>query len=476
MERSAKHSQGKPVGSDKSKTTQDSTSTTKPLDWQESSLENIFKQANDLYNQQSSQGTPDYNTYVGLNNTQTGALNNEISSANTQANYGNSTMQTGSNLLNNAGSGSQALNSTSQLASSGANGNFNQGSTRTSDSAQGLTNYYNGTAASALNQAQTLASQDPTSSNTANMQNYLQSSGISDATKDATAQNIQDATDYANSSGVSDAIKNAIAYSDNLYQRTTGTNLNAAAVGGGNLNSSRAGAYSAVQDSLQSAKDQDTASSMYQDAYNTGLSTAEQARESNLSGLLSGSSTGYNTSEQARESNTSNLLNTASTGLSGVNTGITAQNASNSQVNANNSTQQNYLSLLGNAGQALVNSASTGSDLQNAGATLTNNAYSNQLNAGSAYQQNDQSQNDANLQAQLQENQYPWTLLNNLYSIEGSNNWGSQTNSHSTSTTTTTPSVGSQIQGAVGSVSSLASSAFGGGFLKNLFGSSSKSS
>lgn len=77
------------------------------------------------------------------------------------------------------------------------------------------------------------------------------------------------------------------------------------------------------------------------------------------------------------------------------------------------------------------------------GAGITNTADSNALNAGTAYQTAAQNQNDAALQAQLSASQYPWTELQNLYGVVGANNWGQQTNS----TTTSTPSVGSVLQG-----------------------------
>lgn len=417
------------MGSNKSTTK--GSSTTQPLDWQENAIKGIFNDANNLYNTQ--QAPSNFNTYVGLNGTQNNALNDEISASGSQASAGAQTQNAGTALLNNAGAGSAALQGTSDIAAGGALGNFNQGSTATSDAAQGATGSYTGAALS----------------------NLYNAAGLSGT--DATAQNEADAENYANSSGVQNAIKAANAYSDQLYQRTTGTNMNAAAVAGGNLNSSRAGAASAVSEALQNAQDANTAASMENSAYQTGLSTAEQAREANLSGALSG----------------------ASTGLSGVNTGLSAQNDSNSQVNADNSTQQGYLNELGSAGNALVNSATQGSDLENAGATLTNTANSNALNAGTAYQDAATQQNEANLQAQEAANQYPWTQLQNLYGIEGASNWGSQTNSQQT--TTSTPSLGSVIQGAIGGLAGLGSAVATGGAteaapsLMNLFSSPAKS-
>ncbi|GBQ44512.1 hypothetical protein [Komagataeibacter europaeus] len=88
------------MGSSKSTTT--GSSTTQPLSWQKQDIQNIFGQANNLYNTQQDPTASQFNTYVGLNGTQTNALNNEVSASGDQANAGNQTMNTGTSLLNNA--------------------------------------------------------------------------------------------------------------------------------------------------------------------------------------------------------------------------------------------------------------------------------------------------------------------------------------------------------------------------------------
>lgn len=407
------------MGSSKTKTTASSTS--QPLQWQEDLIKSAFGDAQGLYKSQQSQGAPDFNTYVGLNGTQTGALNQAVTDAGTQSRTGSLITNAGNQTAQAAPVGTTALTGAAGLAANGAAGNFNQGTTSASNAVMGSTGLNSAVANAALTNAYNQASTDPTASNAANAQTYM------------------------NSSGVQQAIKDTNALSDDLYQRTGVSNMNARAVSGGNLNSSRAGAAQAIADSQQQASDKATASSMLTNAYNTGLQLSENARQANLS----------------------SLGNTAATGQNGASLGLTAQNDANSQTNANNTLQQNYVSQLGSAGSSLVNAGATGASMATQGSDLTNNADSNALNAGTAYQQADQAQKDANLQAQLSSLQYPWTELQNLYGIVGANNWGTQSNS--TSTTTTTPSVGSLIQGGIGSVASLAGAASGSGGLMNLF-------
>lgn len=413
----------------KSKTTTSSTS--RPLDWQEDDIKNIFQKANDTYDQQAASGAPNYDTYQGLNQNQQGALSAILGNATGQNATGTGLMNAGASLSGALGAGQGALNQASGNAASGASGNFDHGTTAVSSLLSGLTGGQASTSTSALASALGLAGTD------------------------ATARNAQDAATYANSSGVQQAIADTLGQSNDLYQRTITPSLNAAAQAGGNLNSSRAGAAQAVSDGLQENRNAATASGMWNNAYQQGLNTAESARQSNLSGLLS----------------------TAGTALNGLNLGLSGQTAANDQSNANNTTAQNWNSQLGNAGSSLVNAGATGAQVASQGQDMSDQATKNALTAGTVQQSDAQSAADADLQNQLQQKQYYWSLLNNLYGIEGANNWGQKSNS--TSTQTSTPSVGSVIQGGIGTLAGgLSSLGVGGssGLLSGLLGSSSEKS
>lgn len=411
------------MGKSKTKTTENQSSTSGPLAWQSSAIQNAFGNAQNIYNQQASATQPNWNTYTGLNNIQTGALNNAVTNTQNQSNLGDSLMNTGSGLLSNGASGTSNLNGAAGVASQFANGNFNQGSTATSNAVSGTGSQYANQGLSNLQNASTLANTD------------------------ATAQNTADATAYANSSGVQNAIKAANAYADQMYQRTTGTDLNAAAVAGGNLNSSRAGAASAVSQALQNAQDENNAASMYSSAYNTGLSTAEQARQANLSGLLNG----------------------ASTGISGANSAVDAQQAGNSQVNTNNALQQSGASLLSNIGSNQVGAASTGSNIASSGADLQNTANTNQYNAGTAYQSNSEAAKQADVSAYQNQQANQWSQLQNLWNIISTRQWGGTSSGTATKTETGSPSLMSMIQGGIGTIAGLTQMGY------NSFGGSSGS-
>lgn len=417
------------MGSSKRKST--TNSTTKPLDWQENDIKNIFNNANNLYDQQNSQGAPNYDTYQSLNGNQQNALSSMLQNSTGQNDAGNAIMKAGTGVVGALGSGQSALNQASGNAASGAAGNFDHGTTSVSSLLSGLAGGNANTAQSALSSALGLAGTN------------------------ATAQNAADAASYANSSGVQNAIKDTIAQSNDLYQRTTLPSLNAAAQAGGNLNSSRAGAAQAVSDGLQENRNAATASNMWNNAFQQGLSTAESARQSNLSGLLS----------------------SAGTALNGLNLSLAGQNAANNQTNANNSTALNWNSQLNSAGNGLVNAGQTGASVASTGQDMSDQATKNALTAGTIQQTDAQSAADAKLNNELQQKQYYWSLLNNLYGIEGANNWGQRSNS--TTTEKSTPSLGQMIQGGIGTLAGLTGSVMTGGassLLSGLLGSSSSKS
>lgn len=413
----------------KSKSTTTSSQTSQPLDWQSKDIQSIFDKANNVYNQQAAAGAPNYDTYQGLNDTQKQALSNILGQSTNTAATGNNISSLGNALASaTAANGGSALNTASGNASAGASGNFNQGQTGTS-------NLLSGNASNALGNY-----------------NSSLSSALGLAGTDATAADSADAEKYANSSGVQNAIQATLDQSNDLYGRTTTPSLNAQAIAGGNLNSSRAGAAQAISDAMQERNNQATASSMWNTAYQNGLSNAESARQANLSGLLSG----------------------ANSSLSGLSSALAGQTASNDQTNANNQLQYNYNGQLGSAGNSLVGAANTGAGMATSGTSLTNGANQNAYNAGSVYQNDAQQKADANLSNTTNQNAYQWNLLNNLYSIIGSQSWGQQTNGKATTTQSSSPL--STIAGGLGSIAGLASAAgLGSGGLSSLLGGGSSS-
>lgn len=413
------------MGGSKTSSKTQSTQTSKPLDWQSDAIQDLFKNAQGVYSQQAAAGAPNYDVYQGLNDDQKTALNNIIGSASNSTAQGQNIASLGQVL---AGVGTQGglatVGQATGNAASGAAGNFNQGSTAASTA---LSN----------NMGTSLG----------NYNNAL-SSALSAAGIDPTQSNINNAQAYANSSGIKQAVQDTLDQSNDIYLRGTVPSLNAQATSGGNLNSSRAGAASAVADAMQAKNNAATASNMYLNAYNQGLTTSENARQANLSGLLSG----------------------AGTALSGVNSALSGQQASNEQTNANNQLAYNYNGQLSGLGSSLLGAATSGADMTQTGNTLINTGNQNAYTAATQYQNAAQNAANSALNNTTQQNAYQWGLLNNLYSLIGANNWGSQTDGTQTTETKTTPSAMSQVMSGIGAVAGLAGSVMSGGLTSAIGG------
>lgn len=186
------------------------------------------------------------------------------------------------------------------------------------------------------------------------------------ASADPTQANIAAATAYANNPAVDGMIDAASRdVTRNLYENDL-PGIDRAATGSGNINSSRAGVASGI--AARGAQDQigDISSTIRGNAYNQGLSLAEQARGTNLS--AQGQSAGlYGQS---------------------VGQGLDALNLGNST-------------------------------------TLSNNAAA--IDASQLNQQDQQGQLDADYQAWQNQDNRQWDLLNKYYGIVGSGNWGGTT-------------------------------------------------
>lgn len=405
------------MGSSKTKTKQHATSntTTGPTAEQAADIHNIFNQANNLYNTQQSEGAPNYNTYAPLNGIETQGLSDAVNSAQNALPVGNNMTNLGSAIANaTAPTGTDALNTAANAASSGAGGNFDRGTDAVSRVLMGLAGTGKDTTEKALSTLLPMASTDPTSRITS------------------------DAGTYANNSAVQNLIKNANAFSDNLFNYQTGTNMNAEAVNGGNLNSSRAGAAQAVADALQAQKDAATASAIENNAYTQGIDTAKDTWGTQLSGLANAASLGNETSNVA----------------------LNAQTAKNNLAKQNNETRLDYINQLANIGNDNINAANTGSGIATSGQSMADQAATDKYNVGNIYQTNQQAANDANLMNQENQRQYYWNLLNNLYNLEGNHLLGVIENSNSSGTSVTkhSPSIGSILQGVIGTGAGLATS------------------
>lgn len=195
----------------------------------------------------------------------------------------------------------------------------------------------------------------------------LYQSALSDFNKsasgDPTLDNIAQAKAYASNpaiDGMIDAASRDV--SRNLYENEL-PGIDRAASGTGNINSSRAGVAAGI--AARGAQDQigDISAAIRGNAYDRGLSLAEQARVTNLSAM--GSSAGlYGQS---------------------VGQGLDALNLSNNMTLGNNSAA---------------------------------------IDASRLNQQDEQGQLDADYQAWQNQDNRQWDLLNKYYSILGSNNWG----------------------------------------------------
>ena len=377
------------MGSSKTKTK----SSTGLDSWMTDPLKNAFSNATNTYN---TTGSPSdyglnessYNTYSPLNQTEQQGINNAAAGGNLESSLGTTLAGLGT-------TGSSALNG---LLGNMGNG-YGTGTSTAGNAAINGANAYSTGAQNALGSASNLAGTN------------------------ATTSNLQDASQYTNNPTVQNLINAAVNKSNLNYNETTAPTLNADAIAGGNLNSSRAGAAAAIAEANQKANNANTAATIENNAYNTGLSTAEQAREANMSGLL----------------------NTAGTNLTGLNTALTGQDSNNSQLN-------NYIQNYMNAANSGVATGTTGASMANQGGIDT-------YNAGLLNQQDMENAKSGLVNAYGDYTNARYNNLDNLMSILGNANggWGS----HSTSTTTQKASIMQDILAGLGA---------GGGLFKSIMG------
>lgn len=434
------------MGSSKTKT--QSSSSTSPWAPQASQVQNIFNQAQQNYNQQSASGPYTGQMTAGTN----GTLDSAIAGANNWANGTGSSLANGQASAGSTGLGalSPYISNASSLASQGLDSGLSgilsgiaNGSTSASGPSGALSQALNNAAISGANG---LSSAQSTLSNVSNQ-----------ALSDPTQRLAANAGTYMNSSAVNQAIDANNATIDQTLNQTTLPGINRQAAQGGSLNSSRAGAATAMAQGQAATAKATQAASLQNNAYNQGLSTALSAYNNGLGTAASaagtqgslGNASALGTAglqQSNSQYNTSNQLNAAS-GLLGL-----QQQNTNSQLAAN--------SQLGNA--ASLGNTATNSAMQNA---LNN--YQLQAGAGQQQQSGDQNALTNAYQQWQNQNGYQTGILNNYLGLV-SGNYGS--NSTGTSTTKQSGSLGNTILGGALGLGGLLTAGGSGGALSSWLG------
>lgn len=376
-------------------TSTSSSSSTSPWGAQQAPVSSLLNDASGVLSQQAGTASPfsGSDLYAGLNSTEQGALSNMNAAGAASGALAAPTMAAGSAALNGLGT---ATNTATNLAT----GNFNQGSNVASNIAAGNA----GTAVAATNAGTAGAQQAISANNAGNL-----------ATEAGTLTNnsvLQGQIDAAN-----------LDTQRNLDNNTLPT-LNAQAVAAGGLNSSRAGAASAIASAQAQETEAQTAATMRSNAYNSGLQLAAGQNATNISGQLG----------------------VANAGTSATNTAIAGNTASNTNTNNNNALLATGANLLNTQANTGLNALTTGNNLGVSGA-------GQQLQAGQVQQQDQQGQDNANLQAWQLQQQAPWMGIDNASNVIQDRNWGSTTDGTTTQTQTDAPlSDGIAAAGALGSL------------------------
>lgn len=342
-------------------------SSSAPWSGQAPFLSSSFNDAQNLYNTQAgatyNNGQP---TYAGPNSYQGAGINSGISTGYGMLSSGQNMAGVGSGMLN-------GLPAAQSIAGSYASGNANTG---------GLSS---------------MMGNVPFSMNASN-------NGILSAMQTAQGNNLPtigaQASAYANSPIIQQQIQSALTPIQNQLTMGTLPSLNARAVSGGNLDSSRAGAAEGLATLAAQQTGAQVASSIQNNAYNTGAQLAEGANTANMNADLGAAGQANN-----------------SMGLSMQGTNMANQTA----LQAN--------------GQ-LLSSGQLGAGLLSSGYGMQQGGSQGILSGGQNSQTLDQNQLNANLQQWQQQQQMPWNTLTNFANIIGG-----QRGSQGSSTSTSNPSV-----------------------------------
>ena len=380
---------------------QTQSSSSAPWAVQQPYIENGFQQAQNIFGQQQASGPYTGQLYAPINATQSQAINAGTNLGEGLYGQGATVANTGQNALG-------VLPGAQGVAGNYSTGNFNQGSTGALNYAAGNTPLTVNASNSGILSALNMANQDPT------------------------AQNEADAASYANNPVIQQQIQAALQPIQDTLTMQTLPSLNARAVAGGNVDSSRAGAAEGLAQLAAQQTAGQVASNIQGNAYNTGLQLAENGRVANMNGALSA----------------------ATAANQGTGLGLTGQTSAN-----NNNVANQGISLAGN--NQLLQSIGLGSNLLGQGVGIQQQGVSDLNTAGGLLQQNQQNQLNANQQQWQNTANYPWTLLNNYMGVVGAKDGSTTTN--------TTTSSGNPLGGIL-SLGALAAAPFTGGASTSLLG------
>lgn len=345
--------------------------------WQQNTFQGISQDGTNLYNQQTANGGNQY----------TGQMYNPINGMQQQA---STTLYNGGTALSGATSGllSQGANGINQFggylsgAQGLANGNFNQGQTSggytAANNIGNLANTLDQGTGGALSMA----------SNPQGMTNSALSAG----------------NQFANNAQAQGLIKSNTAQIANQLNNSTLPSLNAQAISAGGLNSSRAGAASAVATAQAQQNADSYAANVQNNAFNTGTSIGQQSNSNAIQGDLGA----------------------ANAGAMGTYGAVMGESASNQQADMNNQLQMQGVGMLGNA-------ASMGTGMLSDYGNQQSTAGQMQYGGGGILQNDGQQQDQANLQQWLMNQQMPWSTLNNYKNISGQAYGGSSTGTNTQS-------------------------------------------
>lgn len=358
-----------------------------------------------------------------------------------QAGYGNLAgyaQNTGSSLATQAGQNAGSLLGVTQPFLSNAGSLAGNGIGAPNATAQGvLTNTANG---------QALAG--PSASGTAGLgaQNAAlgTAQGLSQqASQDPNAGILAGAQGYMNNSlieGQIDAVNRDVA---RTLSEETLPGLNARAMGGGTVNSARAGAAEAVARRGAEDRAADNAAAIRSAAYNTGLSTSLAARDQqNALALGSNAQTaaiGNSLSaigESQRQFDGSSRLNAATT--------LGAQDLANRQSDASTRLQAN-----GQLGQAAL----SGYGAAGAAGALSDANSGRLITAGNAQQAEEQRKIQEAMSQQFNQQNYDKAQLRDYWGIVGAQNWGNTSTGTQTQTMPANNGFSGILQGALGGAS-----------------------
>lgn len=258
-------------------------------------------------------------------------------------------------------------------------------------------------------------------------------SGLSGASAEA-AQNpnsqiLSNAQSIENSAPTQSAISSTNAQLQQVLNEQTVPQLNRSAASAGNLNSSRAGMAEAMANENEGIVQGNADASILNNAFNTGLGTANSeygtqlngSINANTSGLNAAGNLGINTGQQqtgVQEANSSQMLNAANAGVGNqINYGV-----------ANTGEQLNANSQIGA-------SAQLGEQLEANGQSIAANGAGALDTAGSTTQANQNADFSNELQQWEMQNQYPTGILNNYMTEAGQPYGSSDTINGQTSTT-----------------------------------------